>query len=172
MLNKLKKIKAFTILELTIVIVIIGVLMAATMKFGWDRIGLLNNKNIQEQFLDGYSSLQSRNNMTNYYMSKIYQDMQINFELEKDHFDYQYNSYDFVFNGRTYVEWWNYHINKLSLDGEDVSAAKVVMRPYKLWCDIEDGQKSLEIGLLVNNSRQYCFKIDSDVCRIRKISCN
>jgi prepilin-type N-terminal cleavage/methylation domain-containing protein len=34
MLNKLKKIKAFTILELTIVIVIIGVLMAATMKFG------------------------------------------------------------------------------------------------------------------------------------------
>jgi hypothetical protein len=41
--------------------------MAATMKFSGDRIGILNNKNIQEQFLDSFLVLQSQNNMTNYY---------------------------------------------------------------------------------------------------------
>jgi prepilin-type N-terminal cleavage/methylation domain-containing protein len=66
MLNKFK-IKAFTILELTMVIIIIGVLMAATMKFGGDRIGFLNDKNVKEQFMDNYSLLQSNNTMTNYH---------------------------------------------------------------------------------------------------------
>lgn len=172
MLNQFKKIKAFTILELTIVIVIIWVLMAATMRFWWDRIWLLNNKNIQEQFIDDYTSLQSKNNMTNYYMWKIYQTWVINFELEKDYFDYQYDSYGFIYTGRTYVEWWNYKINMLAIDGVDVKYVDVSMIPYYLWCLIGDGWDELNIWIFVNNSKQYCFSIQSDNCRIRHVSCN
>ncbi len=146
--------------------------MAATMKFGWDRIWLLNNKNIQEQFLDDYISLQSKNNMTNYHMWKIYQNLQINFELEKDHFDYKYDSYGFIHTGRTYVEWWNYKINMLSIDWKESSSASVLMTPYSLWCVIGGNWGELNIWVLVNNSKQYCFSIQSDNCRMRNVSCN
>ena len=171
MLNKIKKIKAFTLLELTIVVVIIGVLMAATMKFGWNRIWLLNNKNIQEQFLNHYSSLQSRNNMTNYYMWKIYQNLHINFELGENDFWYKYDSYESAYTGRTYVEWWNYKINVLSIDWKDIKSASVIMTPYSLWCMIGNDWNELNIWVLVNNSKQYCFSIQSDNCRMRNVSC-
>lgn len=168
---KLKKIRAFTILELTIVIIIIWVLMAATMRFGWDRISLLSNKNIQEQFLDNYSSLQSRNNMTNYYMWKIYQDLKLDFVEWEDHLAYTYKFYDFIYTGKTSVEWGSYKINKIFLDWTSVASANVFMKPYTLWCTIDNDAELLEIGILVNDTKQYCFKIDADVCRIRNVSC-
>ena len=146
--------------------------MAATMKFGWERIWLLNNKNIQEQFLDNYALLQSKNNMTNYYMWKIYQDAMINFNLWEDHFDYQYNHYDLIYTGRTYVEWWNYKINMLSIDGKNIESSNITMVPYTLWCLIENGWSELKIWILINNSKQYCFSIQSDNCRMRNVSCN
>ena len=176
----MKKLKAFTIIELTIVIVIIWILMAATMKFSGDRIGILNNKNIQEQFLDSFLALQSQNNMTNYYSWKIYETLKINFILENDHFNYSYhNSYDdsTIDTLTAIVEWWKYKISEIMLDGKgEFSEVDVLMQPYTLWCKItnNDGSlswKNLKLWILVNDTKEYCFSVESNNCKIKTISC-
>lgn len=169
---KMKNKKAFTLLEIVIVIVIIWILMSATMKFGGDRIWFLNNKNIKEQFLDSYSLLQSNNTMTNYYLWKIYKNLDINFDIWSDKFAYKYNLYDSSFTWQTYVDGGSYQINKLNVDWKNVSNLNISMTPYVLWCTIQDQNSAeAELGILVNNSKQYCFKINSDICRIVSISC-
>jgi len=164
--------KAFTLLEIIIVIVIIWILMSATMKFGGDRIWFLNNKNIKEQFLDNYSLLQSNNTMTNYYVWKIYQDLDINFSIWMSDFSYQYNSYDSLYTGQTYVDWGSYKIQSLKVNWDSVSNINVSMTPYILGCSIQGGSNSFaEINILVNNAKEYCFRINSDICRMISVSC-
>ncbi|MCK9467549.1 MAG: type II secretion system GspH family protein [Candidatus Absconditabacterales bacterium] len=175
----MKKLKAFTILELTIVIVIIGILMAATMKFGGDRIAILNNKNIQEQFLDNFSSLQIQNNMTNYHSGKTYQTLQIKFISKKDSFSYFYHAYDSIIDtGTMFVEGGKYSIEKIILDEKEVSDANIYMKPYTLGCIIKEKEeegsgdsKNFKISILVNDAKEYCFSIASNNCKIKTISC-
>ena len=173
----MKKLKAFTIIELLIVIAIIWILMATTMKFSWDRISFLNNKNIQEQFVANFSSLQAENNMTNYHFWKIYQDLKINFVLEEDHFTYSYHNHDSAIDTRaTTTEWWHYQINEIILDWDTTTEANIFMKPYTLWCTITNKDnndwKNLKIWILVNDAKKYCFSIESNNCKIKTISCS
>lgn len=174
----MKKLKAFTLIELIIVIVIISVLMAATMRFGWDRIRLLNNKNIQEQFLSSFSSLQAENNMTNYHLGKNYQELKINFLLWEKFFSYSYHNQDSILDSKTTsIEWWNYKISKIILDWNVLKEANILMKPYTLWCTItnNDGSsswKNLKLWILVNDNKEYCFSIESNNCKIKTIFCS
>lgn len=170
MLSKIKKIKAFTILELTIVITIIAILMAATMRFGGDRISLLKNKNIQEQFLDNFSSLQSKNSMTSYVNWEIYQELLVHFKVGEEKVFYEYYSNDTIFSGNTEIDWGNYVIEKILLNDSEVNNVIVSLTPYSLWCNIEDGQNSLKIKILVNNSKEYSFQLNPSTCRMKNIS--
>ncbi|HRX64053.1 MAG TPA: prepilin-type N-terminal cleavage/methylation domain-containing protein [Candidatus Absconditabacterales bacterium] len=162
-----KKIKAFTVLEIVIVIVIVGVLMGATMKFGGDRIGFLNQKNIKEQFLSSYENLYSQNLLTSYKNKKIYNKLELNFEKGSNHIGYQYLGYndDLIFSGRTFVDGGDYQISQLFLDGEEQDLIKVYLKPYDISCDLDE-HKQGKICILVNKSKEYCFLIKKDNCRI------
>ncbi len=168
--------KAFTLLEIVIVIVIIWVLMWATMKFGWDRIGFLNNKNVKEQFMASYDKLYSDNMMTSYYLGDIYKNLDINFAVWSDDFGYVYKWYNTNYSWSAYVDGWNYKIKNLSISGDDITKLSISFVPYVFWCKINwlDTQDTqiVKIDILVNNSKNYCFEINSDNCRIQKIVCD
>jgi len=154
------------------VIIIIGVLMAATMKFGGDRIGFLNDKNVKEQFMDNYSLLQSNNTMTNYHRWRIYKDLELNFDIWMNYLDYKYNLYDSFYTWQAYVDWGSYKINRLKVNWDIVSNLNISMVPYVLGCYIQnESGASAEIGILVNDSKEYCFSINSDICRMISVSC-
>ena len=63
------------------------------------------------------------------------------------------------------------------LDGKgELSEVDVLMKPYTLWCTItnNDGSlswKNLKLWILVNDTKEYCFSIDSNNCKIKTISC-
>lgn len=168
-----KKIKkAFTLLEIVLVIVIIWVIMWATMKFGWDRIGFLNNKNVKEQFVSSYDSLYSSNMMTSYYQGEIYNELKVKSEKWKDMIEYFYNTHGEVYSGRTFVDGGSYEINGLSLNWKDIDLLNIVMKPHVLGCKINGKTDTkASISILVNNSKNYCFQINSDTCRISSVSC-
>lgn len=173
---KLKSKRAFTLLEIMIVIVIIWVLMWATMKFGGDRIGFLNNKNVKEQFLSSYDKLYSDNMMTSYYLGDIYKNLDINLVVWADNFDYVYKWYNTVYSWSAYIDGGNYKIDKLYLDGDDVENLNISFVPYVLgcninWLDLKDTQIA-NIDIVVNHSKNYCFEINSDNCRIQKVVCD
>jgi prepilin-type N-terminal cleavage/methylation domain-containing protein len=171
--SKLKR--AFTLLEIMIVIVIIWILMWATMRFGWDRIGFLNNKNIKEQFISNYDTLYSNNMTTNYYMWNLYTDLEIAFILWYTWFDYIYKWYgaDNIFSGTTRVDGGIYEIINISIDWEEMEDVTISLVPYILGCNINWWQNQLaEIEIFVNNAKNYCFEINSDNCRMYSVSCD
>lgn len=171
--NKFKNKEAFTLLEIVMVIVIIWVLMWATMKFGWDRIGFLNNKNVKEQFMASYDKLYSDNMMTSYYLGDIYKNLEINFVVWADDFGYVYKWYNTTYSGLAYVDGGNYKIDKLYLNSDEIKNLNISFVPYVLGCKINglDSQMA-EISIVVNNSKNYCFEINSDNCRIQKSVCD
>ncbi len=172
MLNNIKKIKAFTIFELIIVIIIIWVLMAATMRFGWNRIWLLKNKNIQEQFISQYEDLFLKNIMSNYYWKDIYQKLDINIYVGWKNLEYVYSNYWNSFTGYTIIEAGSLEIKNLNLWWQKKSYLNVALEPYNLKCSINwQNDLNAEIEIFVNNSKSYCFWLQSDNCRIRNISC-
>lgn len=179
MLKKLKNIfkfkKAFTLIEIMMVIVIIWILMAATMRFGGDRIGFLNDKNVKEQFVSTYDTLYSNNMMTSYHLWDPYTNLDIDFVLWRAGFDYLYRWYGSanIFSDTTKVDGGEYKIVNLTVDWKDVDSINVSLEPYILGCKINWSDISIvKIDLLVNQSKNYCFKINSDSCRISSISCD
>lgn len=176
MLNKLKnkKIKAFTMLELIIVIVIISVLIWISMRFGWDRINFLKHKVSQEQILDFYNSIYSRNLSTNYFEWKIYDKLNVSLVKWRPNFLYSYLFDDnILFSWSSFVEWWSYIIDDLKLNDKEVENIEIEMIPYNLWCKISWSDTSeATISTFVNSSKKYCFSIDSENCRLNSISCD
>jgi len=53
--------KGFTLIEMVIVLVVIGILMAATMKFGSGRIVDLKAQSLKEDFIGWYNEIYSQN---------------------------------------------------------------------------------------------------------------
>lgn len=181
MLNNRKYIKyifnvkrAFTLLEMIIVIIIIGILIAATMRFGGGRVSFLNNKNVKEQFVSSYDKLYSNNMLSSYDMWEIYTILNINFQVGFSWFNYGYIDYnwDEISTDFVNIEAGSYIINKIEVGWNDVTWINLDFMPYVLWCTINNQvNDSAEIEIIVNNDKSYCFEIKSDNCRMKKISC-
>ena len=69
----------FTLIEMLIVLVVIGILMAATMRFGSGRIVDLKAQSIKEQFVGYYNDLYSQNMTSSFRDGKKYQHLALNF---------------------------------------------------------------------------------------------
>jgi prepilin-type N-terminal cleavage/methylation domain-containing protein len=71
--------KGFTLIEMMIVLVIIGILMAATMRFGSGRIVDLKAQSLKEQFVGYYNEIYSQNMTSSFRDGKKYQVLTISF---------------------------------------------------------------------------------------------
>jgi prepilin-type N-terminal cleavage/methylation domain-containing protein len=69
--------KGFTLLEMVIVLLVIGILMAATMRFGSGRIVDLKAQSIKEQFVGYYNDLYSQNMTSSFRDGQKYQTLTV-----------------------------------------------------------------------------------------------
>ena len=170
----LKK-RAFTLLEIIIVIIIIWILMAATMRFWGGRVSFLNNKNVKEQFVSSYDKLYSNNMMSSYYMWDIYNKMVINFEVGNTWFDFLYQDYDWndLWIYSSFLDAGSYVIDKLQLWWQEINNLDLEFSPYVLGCSINwEENIDARLDIVVNHDKFYCFEIKTDSCRLNKINCD
>ena len=77
-----------------------------------------------------------------------------------------------MYTWQTYIDWGAYKIQSLSVNWDNVSKLNISMEPYIIGCHIQSGSDSFaEMTILVNNAKEYCFKINSDICRMISVSC-
>jgi prepilin-type N-terminal cleavage/methylation domain-containing protein len=69
--------KGFTLIEMAVVLLIIGILMAATMRFGSGRIVDLKAQSTKEQFIGRYNDLYSQNMTSSFRNGKKYETLTI-----------------------------------------------------------------------------------------------
>ncbi len=151
--------KAFTLIELVIVITIIGILMGVTMKFWSDRIVDLKAQSLKDKFVDNYALVQSQNLASSY------------------HGDRRYTRLDIAFS-----EWWilaqydgSWNVELLP----DVDAINIKnlngtptlsLTPYRMGC-VSNEWTWITFDLEINGNKTYCFAIDLPTCKLREMAC-
>jgi len=171
--------KWFTLIEIMIVIVIISILLALTLWISWRRIQILKNKSVQEQFTYTYNSLFSRNLLTNYYNGELYSNMTIHLTGGENKFLYCYKKAktDWEICDVDNIQWGNYLIKELAFSWSSLTTltkADIIFNPYVLWCTLSWNNQTwwiLNIKMAINDDQDYCVKINANLCKLEKISC-
>ena len=165
----------FTLIEILIVILIIAILLALSLGMTWGRVQILREKYAQEQFVSTYNTLFSRNFLTNYYYGVMYEKLVIHMTKWEQWFVYVYSTglnSPIDDTGHTSIE-WNISIENLSWWGySDLSNVEIIFEPYKFWCVLSGKNETwsvLDLKLLVDGKKKYCYQIKSNLCRLEKL---
>ena len=165
----------FTLIEILIVILIIAILLALSLGMTWGRVQILREKYAQEQFVSTYNTLFSRNFLTNYYSGVMYENLVVQMKKWDQWFVYLYNkNSNPIDSGQTNIE-WNIAIGNLSWwDYTDLENVEIIFEPYKFWCILSGKNETwsvLDVTLLIDYKKKYCYQIKSNLCRLEKIDC-
>ena len=77
MKNQKKSVSAFTLIEMVIVLVIIGIMLMATLYLSWDQIQKVRDKTVKESILAEMQSRYSRNLWSSSYAWIMYKYMDV-----------------------------------------------------------------------------------------------
>jgi len=126
--------KAFTLVEMAIVLLVIGILMAATMRFGSNRIVDLKAQSIKEQFVGRYNELYSQNMTSSFRDGKQYTSLTLVLGQAPYYIVDQLTMTDPKL---TDFELKNI---RLTLESTPSETASLIFAPYQLGCNITDGR--------------------------------
>ncbi len=151
--------KAFTLIELMIVITVIGILMGVTMKFSSNRITDLKAQSLKDAFVDNYAMVQSQNLASSYHGTWRYATGQIIFDPTTG----VLAVYDTIATQQLLPDITNMRI-LLSW------TASLSFSPYHMWC-LLDVWTWVSFGLEVNRNKTYCFSINPATCSLKELPC-
>lgn len=160
--------KAFTLIEIVLVLLIISILLVVTMRFGSYRIGDLKAQSSKESFESYYRDLSSQNLTSSFRDGVHYERLSIVLDTAMS---YQLDSWSLV----TYFP-QDLRIQNIFLWSQTLDFAHIVLTPYHLGCVFSSpGQHeddTLRFELFVpENGKKYCFEIAHQTCTLREIVC-
>ena len=167
--------KAFTLIELTTVLVIIGIMLMATIYLSGEQVQKVKNKTVKESIIAEMQSRYSRNLWSSSYAWKMYDTMNVTFGKWDDKIRFQYTKdwnpvLEDKFSDKFEIKyittgWWATPV--------EVSNVKLRYSPYNISCKIwEDSENISNVVIIarVNDNRNYCFEIPQKNCRLVEMS--
>lgn len=160
--------KAFTLVEMAIVLLVIGVLMAATMKFWSNRIVDLKAQSIKENFVGRYNDIYSQNIVSSFRNGTQYKTLTLVLAPQP-----LYIVDDLTFTDKQLTD---FQLQDISLDDtSSVEFTNLIFTPYELGCTITDGRTTWDLVrftfFVPENGKQYCFEIKAETCKLIEQHC-
>lgn len=173
--------KAFTLIELVIVLVIIWIMLMMTLYLSGEQIQKVKDKTVKESIMAEMQSRYSRNLWSSSYAWVIYDNMEVTFSSWYNKIDFKYNARngsedDKIENSFTDKFEIKYITKNYKYDGETLNPTENITLkyiPYQISCKIwEDGEDNTNIAIVtrVNDNKDYCFEIAQKNCRLVAIS--
>jgi len=154
---------------MVIVLLVIGILMAATMRFGSGRIVDLKAQSIKEQFVGYYNDLYSQNMTSSFRDKQKYQTLTVVLTTGI------YYLLDTIAKMDTRLPHMEIKNLRFVTGGVSFPAANLLFVPYHFWCTITNGSDTwamLYFDFFVpENGKQYCFEIKSETCKLIEQRC-
>ena len=179
-LSQKHKYSAFTLIEMVIVLVIMGILLLVTLNLSWEQIQKVKDKTVKESIIAEMQSRYSRNLWSSSFGGTMYDHLDVDFSTGSNKIEFSYytwaNDDPFLTNSlidnfevkyitRNYSFDWSYP--------ESIKKIKLRYSPYKIFCKIwenDESDKNVVIVTRVNDSRDYCFEIKQKNCRLIELS--
>lgn len=172
--------KAFTLIEMVIVLVIIWILLMMTLHLSWEQIQKVKDKTVKESILAEMQSRYSRNLWSSSFAWMIYDTMDVTFSSWSNEIGFKYNprnggdsrentfsnSFEIIYITKNYDR-----LNSTNPDG--VENINLAYSPYQISCKIwEDSEENTNVAIVarVNENRDYCFEISQKNCRLVEVS--
>lgn len=173
--NQNNKYYAFTLLEMIIVLIIMGIMLLVTLRLSWDQIQKVKDKTVKESILAEMQSRYSRNLWSSSFGWKMYDTMTVDMKNGDNNINFKYTywdhlNYENVFIDRFEVKYIGMDYNFTWNPPATESELKLEYNPYKLSCKIWEDKKSATIIVRVNDSKNYCFEIKQKNCRLVDVS--
>lgn len=165
-MKETKKHKAFTLIEVLIVISIAGMLATMTLQLNRSRIAEMKEMNEREIRLDRHNHTNRELTNTNY--------------IDWNKISYMIWNYK---DKSSWVVWSWFDVTEKEVYSKNISLShysfswdiRIKKTPLSLWCEIlwdntnTSARESVNINLLSNNSeRKSCFKLDTTLCQWSK----
>ncbi len=174
--------KAFTLVEILIVIVIIGIIMGMTMNFWWNQIRRLQTKTIEETYLDTLNILQNKVLMSNYYEDKKFSKLTLTFEKGNsvkskfigEGIDNNINQLQLMDSSHVIDNIWSKKDND---EYKSINSILVKYIPYEFWCEIvwwEDSNKvnyNNFVFQTTHKNKKTCYQLTATTCKYQRKDC-
>ena len=178
--NQNKLLKAFTLIELVIVLVIIGIMLMATIYLSWEQIQKVKNKTVKESILAEMQSRYSRNLWSSSFAWMMYETMDVTFSWWENKINFKYNvrnnedsEIENIFTDKFEIK--NIILNYTSDNStRHVPVENITLKysPYHIYCEIWDEETNTNVVIIarVNDNKDYCFEIEQKNCRMIEMS--
>ena len=181
--NQNKKYKAFTLIEMLIVLVIMWIMLMVTLFLSGDQIQKVRDKTVKESILAEMQSRYSKNLWSSSFSGTIYDHMDVTFSWWDNKIIFSYYTWDLdPFSTNSFIDKFeikliasNYKFEQPS-NLSEIHAVNLQYNPYKISCEIkweyneDDKYENVVVITRVNDSRDYCFEIKKQNCRLIEMS--
>ena len=174
--NKNKNIshKAFTLIEMVIVLIIMWIMLLFTTSLSGDQIQKVKNKAVKESILSEMQTRYSRNLWSSSFAWKMYDVMYVKLSKWENKIDFIYDVKDGEDIENTFMD--HFEIKYITLDSENINPKEednllIKYHPYKISCEIWDDEKNKNLLMIarINDNKNYCFEIRQKNCRLTEI---
>lgn len=183
MIQKIKSqnisLRAFTLIEMVVVLIIIWIMLMATVFLSWEQIQKVKNKTVKESIIAEMQTRYSRNLWSSSFASWImYDTMDVTFSSWTNEIKFEYNAWNDntgitnTFTDRFEIKYITTDYDYTGDPGQHFEDITLHYSPYKISCQIWSGEEYTKIVFIarVNENKNYCFEISQQNCRLVEVS--
>jgi len=169
--------KAFTLIEMVIVLIIMWIMLMFTVSLSGDQIQKVKNKAVKESILAEMQTRYSRNLGSSSFAWKMYNTMDVKLVKWENKIDFKYDvikkkpedkDIENAFTDHFEIKYILFDSDNTSSGGEN--SVDINYSPYKISCKIWENKNKVVIVARVNDNKDYCFEIKQNNCRLTEIS--
>lgn len=172
MLHSFKK--AFTLLEMLVVIVIVGILLAIGLGLSRENLEKLKAKAVSEEITGLFDMVFLQVNATNYQEKLNYTGIQLTLSKAANQIPYVYLGESDELTSQSGTLAGKFLITKLQIDEEEVEELKVLYQPFSPTCSLLSTDKEGKTAFFAvqpQGRKEACFQLNADYCRIQAVEC-
>lgn len=175
---KIKRKSWFTLIEIIIVVIIIGVLMLMWLGFNQSQLKSLKSNTTVEQVKSDFDTFFLQVINSSSYQGNPYNEATLTLtKWENEPIKYAFSSKTeeksqtpSFFSPQN----WNFQITKLDVDWSEKDQINLTYKPYQLACSLQEqkGNHEISFTLLPKWWNEICFSMQTAYCRIQLAPCN
>ena len=169
--------KAFTLIEMVIVLIIMWIMLMFTVSLSGDQIQKVKNKAVKESILAEMQTRYSRNLWSSSFAWKMYNTMDVKLVKWENKIIFKYDvikkkpedkDIENTFTDHFEIKYILFDSDNAISGGEN--SVDINYSPYKISCKIWENKNKVVIVARVNDNKDYCFEIKQNNCRLTEIS--